>query len=285
MCTRLWLLAGIVLLLLLMGTPVFADDLPGASDNAPVEPSDAMRAWLGQDTGDPLTCADVTFMAAAILPQAAIDELNSVSEADCVEPVEDMNRIQAWTLLSSVQYEPGNDATGSRSIEIPLTPGTTRNSGTETAPHTHDYESTHDHHHHGGTQGGAVGQHDSWPEYYTFRWRHGGEEQDHIKTSVEIDHHWSHFHYARDFYPTLHMVDDDHHQYRQFSADGALGGKNDSNNYDLAYEYYTITVRYEYRYCAISWWCFKSWDKHQHSSTCRAKSHNEWYSENCYIDE
>ncbi len=275
--TRHWLWCGVVLLLM-MGSQVFASSSPGATGNAPTEPSDDMRAWLGQDTGAPLTCADVVHMARELFSQEIENEL--LSDADeCIAPFAGMNRTQGWVFLSGFD-EDEDTATGDQVVIIP---------NTLTDAEVMDGAITHDHnaggsddHTHGD---GAIAAHGNWSDYYTFRWRHAGEEQDHIKVEVEIDHHQRHFHYARNFEASLHKVNDRHHQYRNYAAGGRLGGKEDSDDSDPVYKYYRMTVEYEYRYCPNRWWCFESWEDHRHSSTCRAKSHNYWFSRSCYLDD
>lgn len=182
---------------------------PTADTTTPT-PSATMQAWIDADDGTALTCNDILFMAEGILPAEGVDVLRNSSEKHCLGPAINSTRQEAYRLLvqaasdyHSSDAEP--EPTSNEVIILPLLPGYSRGDGTSSSSHTHDGDPP-DHHHHAGQGDGNPLAHGSWWDYYDFRWRHAGQEPDHIKVFVELEHHWDHFHYDRGFEASLHVT-------------------------------------------------------------------------------
>jgi len=144
--------------------------------------------------------------------------------------------------------------------------------GISVPPHSHDAQ-----------QGGVVGRHESFfSDWLYHKWRHAGQDQDHIVITVELDHHDSHFHLARNLEHFL-LVEGTQariHRYRDIEESGSL----EDGDYADGFSRYEITVEYDYRFCRWGWLCLDPWENYEDDVTCQADEHSRRPDEGCHVD-
>lgn len=108
-------------------------------------------------------------------------------------------------------------------------------------------------HHNPGTEihppaeGWATGQHAGDPFYLGYRWRDAGRETNHIRLSVELEHHDRHFHDWRNYRIYVDrspFYDPWFHYYRKIRSDNEWSGSNGDGHQD-----FEMHVSYQHRKC------------------------------------
>lgn len=158
-----------------------------------------------ENTG--FSCTEIRVIAEPLVDPAMYAAISRLSTAECAE-VADLTRSELEDMFRSAMYDPdwepdyvtAHTNSGDEGIPVP--------------PHSHDAQ-----------QGGIVGRHESFfSDWLYHKWRHAGQDQDHIVITVELDHHYSHFHLARNLEHFLLVGGTQAriHRYRDIEESGSL---------------------------------------------------------------
>ena len=154
--------------------------------------------------------------------------------------------------------------------------------------HVHDdslSEDGHVHPHDEDVLEGIGGAHGSDIEWVPHAWRRAGARVDHLRVTVDLRHHYFHFHTpSRNFHYHLDDVPiqdgDKYFFYRNIRVTGQLNGPHGDGA-----RAYRITSRYEYKICDSDEECDRLWKRTTRRTQCLARAHREESTRQCYVVE
>lgn len=267
MLKRLLLLAVLVTACWSVSTAVFAEDKDDSNGDTAVVKLDS--------------CSAIKPVAKDHMPNWAYERFDALSLEDCEKFFGlGYTESELSELLSGALYIEDTDnwpepVDNSKALKTFLAPNLNLTRGS-----SEHIGNTNMHHVYGAD--GFTLHNQSDPFWMLHRWNHAGKEPNHIRVSVELEHHYQHYHDWWDYRmyhdspvynePWWHYYRRLNHSYEERNSDAD------------GYQTFKMKVRYQHRKCHEDGWiCWRPWTTYRESSNCNVAAHVHHYGE-CYDD-
>ncbi len=232
------------------------------------------------------TCSDIKALARQTMPGWAFQRLEALSESECTELLGGMTYSELKWALANAEYIEDPDAPRTQVTGVT---GAFEGTLEEFLQRDESLRRGHPYHLPGtdihiliGPDQGATRRHIGAPFWMKHRWDDAGRETSHIKLTVELKHHYSHYDAWFNYLMYVDYTPYDepwYHYYRSVTFDS------EEVNYDGdGYRTFEMQVSYEHRKCHEDWWiCLPLWQEYSVSSNCYVAVHLAPEDE-CHVD-